>query len=180
MSADPRHSTGRDAQKQALELAPATQPHAQPFPAVALAVLGVVYGDIGTSPIYALCETFAGKSPVPVSPENLLGVLSLILWTLILVISLKYMIFVLRGDNRGEGGTFALLALLNPDRHQDRLRPPARLDGVEQQSRLLSAARAPTASSASAAELRGVQCANAEGETSTLERADSGSSSKHE
>ncbi|MEO8464368.1 MAG: KUP/HAK/KT family potassium transporter [Gammaproteobacteria bacterium] len=88
---------------------------------LAVAVLGVVYGDIGTSPIYALRETFAGKDPIPVSPDNVLGVLSLIFWTLILVISLKYMMFVLRADNRGEGGTFALLALLNPDR-QDRVR----------------------------------------------------------
>ena len=83
-------------------------------PALALAVLGVVYGDIGTSPIYALRECFAGKHPLPIVPDNVLGVLSLIFWTLVLVVSLKYMTYVLRADNRGEGGTFALLALLGP------------------------------------------------------------------
>ena len=83
-------------------------------PALALAVLGVVYGDIGTSPIYALRECFAGKHPLPIVPDNVLGILSLIFWTLVLVVSLKYMTYVLRADNRGEGGTFALLALLGP------------------------------------------------------------------
>lgn len=111
---------GRDAQKEALERAPIAQPHSKSFAVLAVAVLGVVYGDIGTSPIYALRETFAGKDPIPVIPGNVLGVLSLIFWTLILVISLKYMIFVLRADNRGEGGTFALMALLHPNRNQDR------------------------------------------------------------
>ena len=79
-------------------------------------MLGVVYGDIGTSPIYALRESFTGHNSIPVSTGNILGILSLIFWTLILVISLKYMVFVLRADNRGEGGTFALLALLRPSR----------------------------------------------------------------
>lgn len=85
-----------------------------PFAIVALSVLGIVYGDIGTSPIYALQQAFIGKNPLPVTPDNVLGLLSLILWTLILVISLKYMTFVLRADNHGEGGTFALLGLLRP------------------------------------------------------------------
>jgi KUP system potassium uptake protein len=115
-----KSTTGRDAQKEALERAPVVQPHSKSFSVLAIAVLGVVYGDIGTSPIYALRETFGGKNPIAVSPDNILGVLSLIFWTLILVISLKYMIFVLRADNRGEGGTFALMALLYPERNQDR------------------------------------------------------------
>lgn len=101
---------------------PTSDPHPGPSVAVSLAVLGVVYGDIGTSPIYALRECFAGKSPVPVSVTDVLGVLSLVLWTLLLVISLKYMRFVLQADNRGEGGTFALLALLRPERAAQRLR----------------------------------------------------------
>lgn len=88
--------------------------------AVGLAVLGVVYGDIGTSPIYALRECFRGVSPVPVTQANILGILSLIFWALILVISVKYMIFVLRANNQGEGGIFALLALLRPDKLQDK------------------------------------------------------------
>ena len=86
--------------------------------AVSLAVLGIVYGDIGTSPIYALRECFRGISPVAITEANILGILSLIFWTLIIVISVKYMAFVLRANNRGEGGIFALLALLRPDEKQ--------------------------------------------------------------
>ena len=81
---------------------------------LSLAALGVVFGDIGTSPIYALRECFFGEHSVPPSPGNVLGVLSLITWSLILVISIKYLVVVMRADNRGEGGTIALLALLNP------------------------------------------------------------------
>lgn len=88
-------------------------PHG-PRLAVALTVLGVVYGDIGTSAIYAFRQAFTGATPVAVSTLNVLGVLSLIFWTLIIVISLKYMTFVLRANNRGEGGMFALIALLRP------------------------------------------------------------------
>jgi KUP system potassium uptake protein len=88
--------------------------------AVGLAVLGIVYGDIGTSPIYALRECFRGVSPVAVSEANILGILSLIFWALVVIISIKYMAFVLRANNRGEGGIFALLALLRPDEKQDR------------------------------------------------------------
>ncbi len=89
---------------------------------VSLAVLGVVYGDLGTSAIYALHAVFTGGSQLlaPSAP-NVLGILSLVFWTLIIVVSLKYMAIVLRADNRGEGGTFALIALLRPWRHMDRL-----------------------------------------------------------
>ena len=116
------HKVGRNAQQEALKSAPPAAPRNQPLAPLALAVLGVVYGDIGTSPIYALRESFAGAHPLPVNPDNVLGILSLIFWTLILVISLKYMAFILRADNRGEGGIFALLALLRPDRDQEKLR----------------------------------------------------------
>ncbi|HET7307773.1 MAG TPA: potassium transporter Kup [Gammaproteobacteria bacterium] len=90
--------------------------------AAGLAVLGVVYGDIGTSPIYSFRACFEGANPVPVNPTDVLGVLSLIFWTLILVISLKYMTFVLRADNRGEGGIFALIGLLRPWKGLERRR----------------------------------------------------------
>jgi KUP system potassium uptake protein len=120
MSAKPVKSNGRDAQNEALEHAPATTPHSQSFSVLAIAVLGVVYGDIGTSPIYALRECFTGKDPIPITTGNVLGILSLILWTLILIISLKYMVYILRADNRGEGGTFALLALLRPEHNLQR------------------------------------------------------------
>ena len=75
-----------------------------------LAALGVVYGDIGTSPLYALKEVFA-HGRVPLTPENLLGVLSLVFWTLMVIVSLKYVTLILRADNHGEGGLIAMLAL---------------------------------------------------------------------
>ncbi|MBL8448537.1 MAG: potassium transporter Kup [Dechloromonas sp.] len=79
--------------------------------ALALAALGVVYGDIGTSPLYAMKEVFAGNHPIPVSEANLFGALSLFFWALILVVSVKYVMFIMRADNRGEGGIMALIAL---------------------------------------------------------------------
>ena len=89
--------------------------HANPSGAgLAVAALGVVYGDIGTSPIYALRECFFGASAVAPSVKDVLGVLSLIIWALIVIVSLKYLMFVMRGDNKGEGGIVALVALLNP------------------------------------------------------------------
>ena len=77
-----------------------------------LAALGVVYGDIGTSPLYALRECFAGTHAIPVTEENVLGVLSLIFWSLIVTVSIKYLLFVMRADNGGEGGILALVALV--------------------------------------------------------------------
>ena len=81
---------------------------------LALSALGVVYGDIGTSPLYAMRECFYGPHGVEPTPENVLGVLSLIVYALSLVISLKYVAIVMRADNRGEGGILALTALLPP------------------------------------------------------------------
>lgn len=78
---------------------------------MALAALGVVYGDIGTSPLYTLRECFAGHHPLALSQANVLGVLSLIFWALIIVVTLKYVFFIMRADNHGEGGILALLAL---------------------------------------------------------------------
>jgi KUP system potassium uptake protein len=77
-----------------------------------LTALGVVYGDIGTSPLYTLQACFRAEYGIHPTPANIIGVLSLILWTLILVVSVKYLVFILRADNRGEGGILALLALL--------------------------------------------------------------------
>ncbi len=79
--------------------------------ALIVGAIGVVYGDIGTSPLYTIREAFGGEYGMALSPVNLFGVLSVIFWSLILVVSLKYIFIVLRADNRGEGGTFALLAL---------------------------------------------------------------------
>lgn len=83
---------------------------------VALAALGVVYGDIGTSPLYALKECFAGHTGLLPTEANVLGILSLIFWALSLVIVLKYLSYIMRADNHGEGGILALLALLRPAR----------------------------------------------------------------
>jgi KUP system potassium uptake protein len=81
--------------------------------ALSLAALGVVYGDIGTSPLYAFKEVFAGAHhPVPVTPDNVLGVLSMIFWAVMIVVSFKYVILILRADNSGEGGIMALMALV--------------------------------------------------------------------
>jgi KUP system potassium uptake protein len=77
-----------------------------------LAALGVVYGDIGTSPLYALRKCFHGVDSVPVNPENVLGVLSLIFWSLIIVISVKYIVYIMRAGNEGEGGILALMSLI--------------------------------------------------------------------
>ena len=79
--------------------------------AASVAALGVVFGDLGTSPLYALHDTFVGANPVEVTHENVLGILSLFVWSLIVVVSGKYLALMMRADNRGEGGIFALLAL---------------------------------------------------------------------
>jgi KUP system potassium uptake protein len=91
--------------------------HATSLPLLTLGALGIVYGDIGTSPLYALRECFHGAHGVPPTPGNVLGVLSLIFWSLTLIISIKYLVFVMRADNKGEGGILALLALVaqSPD-----------------------------------------------------------------
>jgi KUP system potassium uptake protein len=81
---------------------------------LSLTTLGIVYGDIGTSPLYAMRECFHGPHAIRPTPENVFGVMSLIFWALILVISVKYCVFVLRADNRGEGGILALTALATP------------------------------------------------------------------
>ena len=82
--------------------------------ALSLAALGIVYGDIGTSPLYALRESFHAEHDLAVSVPNVLGILSCVFWALLLVISIKYLVFILRADNRGEGGILALTALLAP------------------------------------------------------------------
>ena len=87
-------------------------PHrpASSLAALTLGAIGVVYGDIGTSPLYALKEVFA-HGHVPLTPDNIYGVLSLVFWTLSIVVSVKYVMLILRADNNGEGGLIAMLAL---------------------------------------------------------------------
>jgi len=100
--------------------ATASDPTAAPPPArgrsqarLALGAIGVVFGDIGTSPIYAFREAFTGHHPLAVSPLNVFGVLSLIFWAMIIVVTLKYVAILVRADNKGEGGSLALLALIS-------------------------------------------------------------------
>ena len=87
---------------------------------LSLTALGVVYGDIGTSPFYSIKEAFKPTYGLAVNVENVNGLLSLIAWVLVLIVSVKYVAFILRADNRGEGGVLALLALILQRQHRDR------------------------------------------------------------
>ncbi len=89
----------------------ASDNHHKGLAALSLGALGVVFGDIGTSPLYAFKEAFGGEHALPMNEANVLGVLSLIFWAVMLIVSVKYVSFVLRFDNKGEGGVLALLAL---------------------------------------------------------------------
>jgi len=80
---------------------------------LALGAIGVVFGDIGTSPLYAFRETFAGHHTLAATDDNILGVLSLIFWSMMLVVTIKYVTIIMRADNKGEGGSLALLALIS-------------------------------------------------------------------
>src|SRR3970040_3067479 len=92
------------------------KPRGRYLAGLSMAALGVVYGDIGTSPLYALRVAFHGPHAIALTAGNVLGVLSLILWSLVLVVSVKYLAFVMRADNKGEGGILALMALVNRGR----------------------------------------------------------------
>lgn len=92
--------------------APAHQGPKETLPKLILGSIGVVYGDIGTSPLYTMKESFLGPHPLAVDPLHIFGVLSLIFWTLMLIVTAKYVGVAMRADNRGEGGSFALLSLI--------------------------------------------------------------------
>ncbi|MEO6327814.1 MAG: potassium transporter Kup [Ginsengibacter sp.] len=87
---------------------------------LSLGALGIVFGDIGTSPLYAIRVCFAGEHGIPITRENIYGILSMIFWSLILVISLKFLIIILRADNKGEGGNLALMKLVLPEKRTGR------------------------------------------------------------
>lgn len=93
----------------------------QALSSLTLGAIGVVFGDIGTSPLYALKEIFNGHHPIPVTPENILGILSMIVWSIVLLVTLKYVLVIMRADNRGEGGSLALLALVTERAKNPRL-----------------------------------------------------------
>src|SRR5579859_8286959 len=90
------------------------QPGRKRLFALGLGALGIVFGDIGTSPLYTLSSCFSSANGLAITPENVLGVLSLVFWSLVIIVCLKYQLLVLRADNKGEGGILALLALLDP------------------------------------------------------------------
>jgi len=105
----------------ATTLAPARwRPHGHRFATLSLAALGVVYGDIGTSPLYAFRECFNPDHGIGATVAAVYGILSLILWSLILIVSVKYVLFIMRLDNRGEGGILALLAMVQLTWRTDR------------------------------------------------------------
>src|SRR5437016_5606788 len=99
--------------------------------ALTLLALGVVFGDIGTSPLYAVKETFNPEHGIALSAANVLGGLSTIFWALMVVVSLKYVVLIMRADNRGEGGIMALIALaMAAVKDQPALRTPLVIVGV--------------------------------------------------
>ena len=87
--------------------------HKQALPALMLGAIGVVYGDIGTSPLYTMKESFLGPHPLAVDPLHIFGVISLIFWSLMMIVTAKYVLVAMRADNKGEGGSFALLSLIS-------------------------------------------------------------------
>lgn len=95
-------------------ISPPVRPVGRYLVVLSLGALGVVFGDIGTSPLYALRECFSGAHRLPVTEGNVLGILSLVFWSLVLVISVKYLAIVLRADSRGEGGIMVLTSLIRP------------------------------------------------------------------
>ncbi len=95
-----------------------------------IGAVGIVFGDIGTSPIYAFRETFAGHHPLAPDPLHIYGVLSLIFWSMMIVVTIKYVLIIMRADNKGEGGSLALLALINSKTEGARWTAPIVLLGV--------------------------------------------------
>ena len=105
---DPQYSQSSILEPVALTAGPVGHGSTQ---ALMLAAIGVVFGDIGTSPLYALKECFSPEHGIPYSPEAVLGILSMLFWAVLLIVTLKYVVIVMRADNRGEGGVLSLMAL---------------------------------------------------------------------
>ncbi len=97
-----------------MSLAPGQSPSGKQLRALTIAALGVVYGDIGTSPLYAIKESFHHTFGLELSTLNVFGILSLVFWSLMMTVTIKYLMFIVRADNQGEGGIMALLALVLP------------------------------------------------------------------
>ncbi len=116
MSSDAAAIAPTDDARPAVALAGAPQGadhHRDSFSKLAVGAVGVVFGDIGTSPLYAMKQVFVGQHPLAVDRLHILGVVSLIFWTMVMVVTVKYVFIVMRADNRGEGGSMSLLALIS-------------------------------------------------------------------
>ncbi len=100
------------------------------LPKLMVGALGVVFGDIGTSPLYALKESFIGHHPLPVDAVHVYGIISLIFWTMMLIVTVKYVMIILKADNRGEGGSLALYALISRQSHGKTSMRPVMLLGI--------------------------------------------------
>jgi KUP system potassium uptake protein len=98
---------------EALRAAGKDQTHGGPLAKMAVGAIGVVFGDIGTSPLYALRDTFAGHHALPLDRLHVFGIISLMFWSMMIIVTLKYVTVIMRADNKGEGGSLALLALIN-------------------------------------------------------------------
>jgi KUP system potassium uptake protein len=107
-----------------------TTPKQKSAAALALGAIGVVFGDIGTSPLYAIKEAFAGAHPLTPDQPHVLGVLSLIFWSIMLIVTTKYVAIIMRADNKGEGGSLALLALASRLTHGSNLAPIVVIIGI--------------------------------------------------
>src|SRR5438270_13091493 len=112
------------------DAAPAHSAPKEALPALMLGAIGVVYGDIGTSPLYTMKESFLGPHPLAVDRLHIFGVLSLIFWSLMLVVTVKYVFVAMRADNKGEGGSFALLSLISRSLGHKKWAPTLVLLGV--------------------------------------------------
>ena len=104
--------------------------HPESLPTLAIGALGVVFGDIGTSPLYSLKESFVGHHPLTVDRAHVFGVLSLVFWTMMLIVTIKYVVIIMRADNKGEGGSMALLALITGKLGESRWTPVIAMLGV--------------------------------------------------
>ena len=111
----PQKNEGQVEKEESATLPSDTQKDRHRLAGLTLAALGVCFGDIGTSPLYAIRECFHGEYGIAATSANILGVLSLIFWALTIIVSLKYLTFILRADNNGEGGVIALTALIRPE-----------------------------------------------------------------
>ncbi|MGN6622355.1 MAG: KUP/HAK/KT family potassium transporter, partial [Sphingomonas sp.] len=110
---DTIQSAGEPAAASPVDGAPSGHGHPEGFVKLAVGAIGVVFGDIGTSPLYAFRETFAGEHTLSLDVPHIMGVVSLMFWSMMIVVTLKYVSIIMRADNKGEGGSLALLALVS-------------------------------------------------------------------